>query len=324
MTGNLVYVIGKENVINGICGPNDENLAQIEKLLGSNIFLRGNEIFVETQNEEKQQILQKMIDELSDYTDKGLHPGTEVINSIYESVTEHRQYDLELLKKEIIEIPSGYRPVYPRGTNQARYLTALRTQDMIFGIGPAGTGKTYLAVAAALSQLLDNSFKRLVVTRPIVEAGENLGFLPGDLTQKINPYLRPIYDAMYSLVPFDVIQRMRENEVLEIAPLAYMRGRSLNESVIILDEAQNTSLEQMKMFLTRMGEGSRVIVTGDVTQIDLPARKMSGLVHATQILSHIKEISMTRFDSSDVVRNPLVKKIINAYEKKEAEKSTTE
>ena len=190
----------------------------------------------------------------------------------------------------------------------------MREYDISFGIGPAGTGKTYLAVAQALSLVLSKKMRKLVLTRPVVEAGESLGFLPGDLAQKINPYLRPLYDAMESLVPYDVIHRMEENRTIEIAPLAYMRGRSLNDCIVILDEAQNTTKEQMKMFLTRIGEGGRAIITGDITQIDLPRRVDSGLLHAVSILSAVEGLYFAYLHTADVVRNPLVKKIIQAYE----------
>jgi phosphate starvation-inducible PhoH-like protein len=185
---------------------------------------------------------------------------------------------------------------------------------MCFCVGPAGTGKTYLAVAEALRLVLSKKVRKLVLTRPVVEAGENLGFLPGDLTQKINPYLRPLYDAMESLIPFELLRRMEETRAIEIAPLAYMRGRSLNDCMVILDEAQNTTKEQMKMFLTRMGEGARMVVTGDVTQIDLPRRFDSGLLHAVRILSGVEGIFFSFLHTADVVRNPLIKKIIQAYD----------
>jgi phosphate starvation-inducible PhoH-like protein len=200
----------------------------------------------------------------------------------------------------------------------------MRKFDISFGIGPAGTGKTYLAIAQALSLVLSKKMRKLVLTRPVVEAGESLGFLPGDLAQKINPYLRPLYDAMESLVPYEIIHRMEENRTIEIAPLAYMRGRSLNDCVIILDEAQNTTKEQMKMFLTRIGQGARAVVTGDITQIDLPRRNDSGLLNAVSILSGVEGLCFSYLHTMDVVRNPLVKKIIQAYEISHSEKSYSE
>ena len=213
-----------------------------------------------------------------------------------------------------IIVPGAQKKLYPKTQNQADYVKLLRTHDMVFCSGPAGSGKTFLAVAEALRLVLSKEKKGIILTRPIVEAGENLGFLPGDLEQKIGPYLRPLYDSMEFLLSKETVKKLIENDIIETAPLAYMRGRTLNDSVIILDEAQNTTCEQMKMFLTRMGNGSKVFITGDVTQIDLPKRCKSGLVHALDVLSGIAEIGMMQMTGSDVVRNPLVKKIVQAYE----------
>lgn len=204
-----------------------------------------------------------------------------------------------------------------RGRNQQRYLRAVLTHDINFGIGPAGTGKTYLAVAAAVEALQRETVRRIVLVRPAVEAGERLGFLPGDMAQKVDPYLRPLYDALYEMMGFERVDRLLERSVIEVAPLAFMRGRTLNESFIILDEAQNTTVEQMKMFLTRIGFGSTAVVTGDVTQVDLPRRARSGLRHAVDVLTEVNGISFTFFNSRDVVRHPLVQRIIDAYERVE-------
>ncbi len=204
--------------------------------------------------------------------------------------------------------------IIPRGGNQQRYVRDILSSDVSFGIGPAGTGKTYLAVACAVDMLERNEIERILLVRPAVEAGEKLGFLPGDLTQKIDPYLRPLYDALYEMLGFDKVGKMLEKQIIEVAPLAYMRGRTLNNSFVILDEAQNTTPEQMKMFLTRLGFGSRAVITGDITQVDLPRGSKSGLAQAMEILSGIEEIHITKFDSKDVVRHQLVQKIVEAYD----------
>jgi len=213
-----------------------------------------------------------------------------------------------------ISIQTRRKRIRPRGKNQTNYLKSIHTHDLAFGIGPAGTGKTYLAVAAAVEALDNEEVRRIVLVRPAVEAGERLGFLPGDLSQKVDPYLRPMYDALYDMVGTDTVTRLIDRNVIEIAPLAFMRGRSLNDAFVILDEAQNTSVEQMKMFLTRIGFGSHAVVTGDITQIDLPAGKQSGLKHATRILDSVDGVAFTFFSPRDVVRHPLVRRIVEAYE----------
>jgi phosphate starvation-inducible PhoH-like protein len=213
-----------------------------------------------------------------------------------------------------IVIPGGLKRVYPKTPNQAALVWALNRRELVFCTGPAGTGKTYLAIAHALQLVMSRKADALVLTRPVVEAGESLGFLPGDLEQKINPYLRPLYDAIAALLGREMLRKLTDSGLIEIAPLAYMRGRTLHNSVILLDEAQNTTCEQMKMFLTRVGEGSKVIVTGDITQIDLLKRTQSGLIQALQVLRNIEEIEMIQMDASDVVRSALVRKIVSAYE----------
>jgi phosphate starvation-inducible PhoH-like protein len=217
--------------------------------------------------------------------------------------------------QEEVSIQTRRKLIRARGANQTAYIRNIRNHDLAFGIGPAGTGKTYLAVAAAVDALESEQVRRIVLVRPAVEAGERLGFLPGDLSQKVDPYLRPMYDALYDMIGAERVTRLIERNVIEIAPLAFMRGRSLNESFVILDEAQNTSVEQMKMFLTRIGFGSRAVVTGDVTQIDLPNGQMSGLRNATEVLQNVKGVSFTHFTPKDVVRHQLVQRIVRAYEK---------
>jgi phosphate starvation-inducible PhoH-like protein len=211
--------------------------------------------------------------------------------------------------------------ILARGENQVRYLQSIQNNDINFGVGPAGTGKTYLAVACAVNALETERVSRIILARPIVEAGEKLGFLPGDLAQKVHPYLRPLYDALYEMLGFDQVTQLIERNVIELAPLAYMRGRSLNDSFIILDEGQNTTVEQMKMFLTRIGFNSKAVITGDITQIDLNNRRDSGLIHSTEVLKDVKGISFTQFQACDVVRHPLVQRIVEAYERHEDKKN---
>ncbi len=303
-----------------LCGSNDSNLRLIEELLGSHVYTNGNEIYFSSEDIEKQTSFYKIIEKLKEYSDKGCIPGPDLIKGIYSSICYNNSNgEREEIRKEIEEleivIPGSGKRVYPRSKIQISLLKSLIECDIVFAVGPAGTGKTYLAVAKALCEILNKNKRKLVLTRPVVEAGESLGFLPGDLTQKINPYLRPLYDAMEALIPFETISRLEETRTIEIAPLAYMRGRSLSDSFVILDEAQNTTKEQMKMFLTRIAEGSKAIITGDITQIDLPNRKKSGLIHAVNILGNIREIGFVFFSSEDVMRNPLIRKIIDAYEK---------
>ena len=328
MDDSVTIVLDNRDILSGVCGANDGNLKVIEGSLGGRIAARGNEIRLEGADDDGVKRFKSLMDNLITLVQKGEYPSPEYIRSLTSTETPletgasfeaaaHNGSGGSSDDESIIHIPHGFGRVYPRSRNQAAYVRGMRKFDICFGIGPAGTGKTYLAIAQALSLVLSKKMRKLVLTRPVVEAGESLGFLPGDLAQKINPYLRPLYDAMESLVPYDIIHRMEENHTIEIAPLAYMRGRSLNDCVVILDEAQNTTREQMKMFLTRIGEGARAVVTGDITQIDLPRRSDSGLLHAVSVLSGIEGLCFAYLHTVDVVRNPLVKKIIQAYESNE-------
>ena len=278
------------------------------------ILYRGNELFLKTDDESVWRTFKSMIRSLEDRLKHGeeLSPG--LVQALYDALRDGETATVAALTETGIILPRVNRKVFPKSANQAAYIRALKGSEMIFGIGPAGTGKTYLAVAYALSVVLSRQKRKLVLTRPVVEAGESLGYLPGDLGQKISPYLRPLYDAMEYLLGAEMVRSLEDNRILEVAPLAYMRGRTLSDCVVILDEAQNTSREQMKMFLTRIGMGTQTIVTGDITQIDLPRRSESGLVHVASILKTVEPIQFLFFNESDVVRNPIVKKIIHAYE----------
>jgi phosphate starvation-inducible PhoH-like protein len=321
---SITIVLDSKDLLSGVCGANDGNLRVIEGSLGGRIAARGNEIRLEGADGASQERFKTAMDFLIAAVRKGDNPSPEYVRALVGdfSTGEAAEHGAPhppapAMNDAVIQIPHGFNRVFPRSRNQGFYILGMRSCDISFGIGPAGTGKTFLAIAEALRLVLSKKMRKLVLTRPVVEAGESLGFLPGDLNQKINPYLRPLYDAMESLVPYEVIRRMEESRAIEIAPLAYMRGRSLNDCVVILDEAQNTTREQMKMFLTRIGEGARAVLTGDITQVDLPRRGDSGLLHAISILSGIEGIHFTFLHTQDVVRHPLIKKIIAAYERGE-------
>ncbi len=317
MDATVGIVLDDTSALAELCGANDYNLRVMERLVGSRIFCRGNELFLESEAGPARELFRSLVERLVESMADGLPPTPDLIIAIYADLTPEGDRAAGTgadFLDSCVQIPGGFGKVFPRSRSQALYLKGLASHDLTFAVGPAGTGKTYLAVAWALRELLSKSKRKLVLTRPVVEAGESLGFLPGDLAQKISPYLRPLYDSMEALVPFEVVRRLEESRAIEIAPLAYMRGRSLANCVVILDEAQNTTKEQMKMFLTRLGENTRAVVTGDVTQIDLPRKGESGLVHALQLLSRVEEIFVCRLDSRDVVRSALVRRIIEAYE----------
>ncbi len=302
-----------------LCGQFDANLRQIESGLGVELNSRGNQFRIIGEPDSVAlagKVVRELYDEAarSEITPARIHFLLQVSANEQPDTDEHPEHDKEEDRGSAIRTRSS--AVRPRGRNQRAYVENIRHNDINFGIGPAGTGKTYLAVACAVESLEMSMVRRVLLVRPAVEAGERLGFLPGDLAQKIDPYLRPLYDALYEMLGFERVGKLVERGVIEVAPLAYMRGRTLNESFIILDEAQNTTPEQMKMFLTRIGFGSTVVVTGDITQVDLPRNQLSGLREVVPILQDIDGISMTFFQSGDVVRHPLVQRIVAAYESK--------
>jgi phosphate starvation-inducible protein PhoH and related proteins len=292
-----------------LCGPLDENLRLLETRLDVQIRRRGDSFrVIGEQAASAEDTLRELFD---------LAKNEEVTPELVHLALSERESGRAVAadadpQADGVRVPRG--GIRARGHHQRQYLSQIHSEDLTFGIGPAGTGKTYLAVACAVEALQADRIRRIVLVRPAVEAGERLGFLPGDLTQKVDPYLRPMYDALYEMMGFDRVARFMERNVIEVAPLAFMRGRSLNESFIILDEAQNTTVEQMKMFLTRIGFGSKAVVTGDITQTDLPQGRQSGLRHVIDVLRDVQGVAFTFFDARDVVRHPLVQRIVQAYE----------
>lgn len=309
-------VLPDTDLVTRVCGTNDSNLKLIETHLGVPVFTRGNELSLDNDDPQIHQQFQFIIDRIVDEITESGESSPDMVLSILNGGHENTSFNAA---ESAIAIPGAVRKVYPKSKNQARLVQAFRACDLVFAVGPAGSGKTFLAVAEALRLVLSHKVNTIILTRPVVEAGESLGFLPGDLQDKINPYLRPLYDAMNAVLPREVVHKLTEHGIIEIAPLAYMRGRTLNHCAVILDEAQNTTVEQMKMFLTRMGEGSKVFVTGDVTQIDLPRKKASGLVHALRVLAPIDEVARVELTGADVVRSDLVRKIVQAYEHEQDE-----
>lgn len=298
------------------CGRNDQQIREIESQLGVRIVPRGNTLKLIGSGEEVARARQ-LIDSLL-----ALSRDRQVLNRqqkryAIESMKAQKNEDLRAIFTDRISVPARKRSITPMTAGQKRYVDAIRSSDVVFGIGPAGTGKTYLAMAMAVNCLISNLVRRIILVRPAVEAGEKLGFLPGDIAAKFDPYVRPFYDALEDMVDAEKVKSLLENGVVEIAPLAFMRGRTLNSAFVILDEAQNTSIEQMKMFLTRLGFDSKAVITGDITQIDLPSGKESGLVHVRRVLHGISGIDFVYLEETDVVRHALVQKIIKAYEKAE-------
>jgi len=301
-------------------GENDANLKLIEKNVGVNIHARGNSMTI-SGDAVNIQLAERLCTELYDILHKG-HPiyPNDILSAI-RILSGNHSAKLKEIFLDTIYISSKRRLITPKSFAQKLYIDAIRTHDIVFSIGPAGTGKTYLAMAMGVASLTKKEVHRIILTRPAVEAGEKLGFLPGDLLEKVNPYLRPLYDALHDMMDFEAAARLLEKGVIEVAPLAFMRGRTLNDSFVILDEAQNTTSEQMKMFLTRLGYGSKAVITGDITQIDLPSGRISGLVEAREILAGIEGIQFSYFTEIDVVRHPLVQDIIRAYDAQNRKKN---
>jgi phosphate starvation-inducible PhoH-like protein len=302
-----------DNLFREIFGERDENLRFLEASFQVRIGFRGEEIRVVGESEKVRRV-EKLFQDFQTLRRQGVSLAAVDFQYAVRTLQENPEADLVGIFSDNIFISVKGRRITPKSLNQKRYVEAIRNCDMVIGIGPAGTGKTYLAMAMALSALLRKDVLRIVLARPAVEAGEKLGFLPGDIAEKVNPYLRPLYDALHDMMDFERASRLLERGVIEIAPLAFMRGRTLNESFVILDEAQNTTSEQMKMFLTRLGFGSKAVITGDITQVDLPGEKMSGLVEVQGVLKEIEKIRFVYFSERDVVRHPLVQEVIKAYE----------
>ena len=305
-----------------LCGLHDEHLRLIENRMS--IIIRNRSHQFQLAGEQNRvraaaHLLETLYDEAAsaELTPEMIHLHLQ--QSGIEELEKQAQQDSVGSADEMITLRTPKGTIKPRGPNQQRYVRTVMTNDINFGVGPAGTGKTYLAVACAVEALTNDEVRRILLVRPAVEAGEKLGFLPGDLSQKVDPYLRPLYDALYEMLGFEQVAKLIEKNVIEVAPLAYMRGRTLNNAFIILDESQNTTREQMKMFLTRIGFGSTAVITGDVTQIDLPKGQKSGLVHVLNVLDGVEGIGVTRFESKDVVRHPMVQRIVEAYDKHEAQ-----
>jgi phosphate starvation-inducible PhoH-like protein len=294
-------------------GTHDGNIKYLESLLKVRVHINEDHLVVDG-SEENVELVERMITDYSQLRAEGVRLSNGDLRSIIRIISEDTRQSLRGVVTTTKTLPVGKRALTPKTLNQKLYLEAIERHDMVFGIGPAGTGKTYLAVGMAVRALIDKKVNRIVLTRPAVEAGERLGFLPGTLQEKIDPYLKPLYDALYDMLDVERVDRSLERGAIEIAPIAFMRGRTLNDSFVILDEAQNTTPEQMKMFVTRIGYNSKAVITGDVTQIDLPTGKLSGLIEAEKVLPGVEGISFVHFNERDVVRHPLVQRIVRAYE----------
>lgn len=305
------------NLARNLFGVQDEHIRSIEKKLNVQIDVRGTDVSIRG-SEFQTKLTEKLLLELYGMLKKGYPVFLSDIEQAIRLFSSNHDANIQDLLEDTIFIPSRNKVIVPKTPNQKSYMDAIRQYDLVFGMGPAGTGKTYLAVAMAVMAFLKKQVSRIILARPAVEAGEKLGFLPGDMYEKVSPYLRPLYDALYEMIDYERIQHMMETGAIEIAPLAFMRGRTLNGSFIILDEAQNCTAEQMKMFLTRLGFDSKAVITGDTTQIDLPSGKTSGLIEAERILKGVEGIAFKYFSEADVVRHPLVSEIVRAYETAES------
>ena len=313
--------VGDSSLLLSLTGPGAAHLGTLEKEFSIEAGVRGNVVLLRGKKEDVASA-ERAILEILEVLASGKLRGADVART-FETLKRHPDADLgELVSDVVLQTPR--RTITAKTVMQQRYVHAMRRDDVCFGIGPAGTGKTYLAMAMAVRALTEKRVKRIVLTRPAVEAGERLGFLPGDLAEKVNPYLRPLYDALHDMMDVEKAQALVERSVVEVAPLAFMRGRTLNDSWVILDEAQNATIEQMRMFLTRLGFGSKAVVTGDVTQTDLPQGSRSGLIDAVRLLDGLEGISITKFDDRDVVRHPLVARIVRAYEARDATREAAE
>jgi len=321
--GTTEITFQDHRLLHQVAGQQEEHWKILERLLGVRIAASPGSVHIEG-DEVERSLAERVIRQLYDVIEKGYPVYASDVDYAVRILSGDRGANLRDIFLDTIYISAHKRVITPKSVNQKAYIDAIRRHDLVFGIGPAGTGKTYLAMAVAVAELTKNNYTRIVLTRPAVEAGEKLGFLPGDLVEKVNPYLRPLYDALHDMVDFDRVRKLIERGTIEVAPLAFMRGRTLTDSFVILDEAQNTTPEQMKMFLTRLGFGSKAVVTGDVTQIDLPLGKTSGLKHAASVLSGIEGIRFVYFDERDVARHRLVQDIIGAYERAGAAESRGE
>ena len=310
-TNSISVIFQNNDLLMGVVGEFNSNLKELEKLTNSTIYFRGNSILIKN-GSGKNEIVKNAIQFLAEqFINNGSIEKKDIISSINKFMIEEKNNKSNQNIEYIIKTPK--KSVIPRSERQKKYVRALKESDIIISAGPAGTGKTFLAVAVALTMLLEKKIERIILSRPAVEAGERLGFLPGDMKEKVDPYLRPLYDSLYDLLDYEKIQKKIEIGDIEIAPIAFMRGRTLKNSFAILDEAQNATDIQIKMFLTRIGENSKIVINGDPSQIDLPNKNLSGLNRSKKLLGHLKEISVVDFDHSDVVRHPLVSKIVKAY-----------